>query len=57
MQPVRSGFANGMPLNAAGRCREAIVRDDGDREMFVATLAEACKKTGWQVLAWVRERG
>jgi REP element-mobilizing transposase RayT len=21
--------------------------------MFVATLAEACKRTGWQVLAWV----
>ena len=27
--------------------------DDGDREMFVATLAEACKRTGWRVLAWV----
>jgi REP element-mobilizing transposase RayT len=38
---------------ARGDRREAIVEDDGDREMFVATLAEACKRTGWQVLAWV----
>lgn len=38
---------------ARGDRREDIVQDDGDREMFVATLAEACKRTGWQVLAWV----
>lgn len=29
------------------------MHDDGDREMLLATLAEACKKTGWEVLAWV----
>ena len=38
---------------ARGNRREAIVRDDQDREMFMATLAGACKRTGWQVLAWV----
>ncbi len=38
---------------ARGDRRENIVQDDGDREMLLATLAEACKKTGWQVLAWV----
>ena len=38
---------------ARGDRREDIVHDDSDREMFVATLAEVCKKTGWQVLAWV----
>jgi len=38
---------------ARGDRREAIVHDDGDREMFVATLTEACKKTGWQVLACI----
>ncbi|MBX7210705.1 MAG: transposase [Verrucomicrobiaceae bacterium] len=38
---------------ARGDRREDIVQDDEDRELFVATLAEACKKTGWEVLAWV----
>jgi REP element-mobilizing transposase RayT len=28
--------------------REAIFRDDLDRQRFLATLAEACGKTGWQ---------
>lgn len=32
-----------------GDRREAIFRDDKDRESFVATLAEACAKTGWQL--------
>jgi len=35
-----------------GDRREAIVRDDTDRESFVATLAEACAKAGWQVHAY-----
>jgi REP element-mobilizing transposase RayT len=34
-----------------GDRREAIFRDDKDREMFVSTLAEACGKTGWEVQA------
>ena len=34
-----------------GDRREAIFRDDEDRRRFLATLAEACGKTGWQVLA------
>lgn len=40
-------------VTARGDRREVIVHDDGDREMLLATLAEACQKTGWQVLAWV----
>ncbi|MDZ4287861.1 MAG: transposase [Prosthecobacter sp.] len=40
-------------VTARGDRREVIVHDDGDREMLLATLAEACLKTGWQVLAWV----
>jgi REP element-mobilizing transposase RayT len=40
-------------VTARGDRREHIVHDDGDREMLLATLAEACKKTGWEVLAWV----
>lgn len=34
-----------------GDRREPIVRDDADRDRFLATLGEACGKTGWQVHA------
>ena len=32
-----------------GDRREDIFRDDGDREMMLATLAETVERTGWQV--------
>ena len=38
-------------LNRGDR-REAIVRDDQDRQRFLETLAEACGKTGWRVHAY-----
>ena len=38
---------------ARGNRREPIVRNDGDRKMFVRTLAEACRKSEWEVFAWV----
>jgi REP element-mobilizing transposase RayT len=38
-------------LNRGDR-REAIFRDDRDREMFLETLGEACLKTGWEIHAW-----
>jgi len=34
-----------------GDRREPIFRDDEDRERFMATLGEACVKTGWEVHA------
>jgi len=34
-----------------GDRREPIFRDDQDRQRFIATLGEACSKTGWQVHA------
>ena len=34
-----------------GDRREPIFRDDEDRREFIATLGEACAKTGWQVYA------
>jgi REP element-mobilizing transposase RayT len=34
-----------------GDRREPIFKDDGDRELFLATLAECCAKTDWQVHA------
>ena len=36
-----------------GDRREAIFRDDADRERFLATLGEGCGRTGWRVHAWV----
>ena len=35
-----------------GDRREPIFLDDEDRKMFLATLAAACQKTGWQVHAY-----
>ena len=34
-----------------GDRREPVFKDDTDRERFLATLGEACGKTGWQVHA------
>jgi len=38
---------------ARGNRRENIVHDAADFEMLLATLAQACQKSGWEVLAWV----
>jgi putative transposase len=38
---------------ARGDRREAIVRSNVDRELFVETLGETCQKTGWRIHAWV----
>ncbi len=38
-------------LNGGDR-REPIFKDDSDRIRFLATLAEACEKTDWQVHAY-----
>ncbi|MDF1660089.1 MAG: transposase [Verrucomicrobiales bacterium] len=40
-------------LMARGDRREPIVYNDGDREVFVKTLAQACERAGWEVFAWV----
>ena len=50
-----------------GDQREAVFRDAEDRERFLATLAQTCEKTQWQVhayclmdnyfrLKWIAER-
>jgi len=36
-----------------GNRQESIYRDDRDREVFLKTLGEACKKTGWRVHSFV----
>ena len=35
-----------------GNQRQNIFRDEADRRRFLATLAEACGKTGWQIHAY-----
>ncbi len=35
-----------------GDRREAIFADDNDRQMFLATLAAACERTGWRIAAY-----
>lgn len=42
---------------ARGDRREPIVFDDGDRDLFCDTFAEACGRTGWQVFASAAPRG
>lgn len=36
-----------------GDRREAIFRDDGDRELFLKTVGNVCGRTGWRVHAYV----
>ncbi len=38
---------------ARGDRREPIFLCDQDRELFLMTLGEVCRKTGWRVHAWV----
>jgi REP element-mobilizing transposase RayT len=40
-------------LLCRGDRREAIFRDDKDREIFLATLGEICQRNGWRVHAYV----
>jgi hypothetical protein len=35
-----------------GNWREAIFPEEGDRELFLKSLEEACARTGYQVHAW-----
>ena len=35
-----------------GDRRESIFADDNDRRMFLATLTDACERTGWRILAY-----
>src|SRR6266498_6095630 len=39
-------------IMSRGNRREAIFKDDRDRERFLRTLQEACEKTCWEVHAW-----
>jgi putative transposase len=51
-RPVRVEYAGAIyhVMNRGDR-REPIVRDDRDRQRFLETLGETCRKTQWEVLA------
>src|SRR6267142_1420074 len=51
---LRGEYANAIyhVMNRGDR-REPIFKDEADRQRFVATHAEACTKTNWQVHAYV----
>ena len=38
---------------ARGNQGRDIYADDRDRKLWLATLGEACAKTGWRIHAWV----
>ena len=38
---------------ARGNQGRAIYADERDRKLWLATLGEACEKTGWRLHAWV----
>jgi putative transposase len=38
---------------ARGNRREAIFRNNADRQLFLKTLGEACAMTGWRIHAWM----
>jgi putative transposase len=39
-------------VTSRGDRREAIFRDDEDRQQFITTLGEACARPRWQVHAF-----
>lgn len=52
-RPLRIEYAGALyHVMSRGDRREAICRDDQDRECFLQTLGEVCGKTGWQAHAW-----
>ena len=53
LRQLRLEYVDGIyhVMNRGDR-REDIFNDDEDRERFLSTLAQACRKTEWQVHAW-----
>ena len=53
-RPLRIEFAGAVyHVMARGNHGRAICADDKDRQMWVATLAQAWQRTGWKIHAWV----
>ena len=53
VRPLRIEFAGALyHVTSRGDGREAIYWDDGDWELFVDVLGEACEGFNWVVHAW-----
>jgi len=53
-RPIRVEFAGAVyHVMARGNQGQKLCADDGDRQMWRATLSEACGRTGWRLHAWV----
>ena len=53
-RPLRIEYAGAVcHVMARGNQGQPIFRDDEDRRGFLATLGEACGKTGWRIHAYV----
>jgi REP element-mobilizing transposase RayT len=53
-RPLRIEYEGALyHVMSRGNGRGAIFRDEPDRQRFLATLEQACTRTGWQVHAWV----
>ena len=52
-RPLRMEFAGATyHVMARGNQGQKICLDDHDREMWLATLVQAWKRTGWRIHAW-----
>jgi REP element-mobilizing transposase RayT len=53
-RPIRVEFGGAVyHVMARGNQGRKIYADDGDRQMWLATLVEAWRRTGWRIHAWV----
>ena len=53
-RPIRIEYAGAVyHVMARGNGGQPIYADDGDRQMWLATLGEAWRRTGWRIHAWV----
>ena len=53
-RPLRLDFANAIHhVTSRGNERKDIFRTDRDREKFLEYLAEAVRRYGWLITAWV----
>ena len=53
-RPLRIEFAGAVyHVMSRGNQGQKIYADDADRKMWLATLVEAWRRTGWRVHAWV----
>jgi YD repeat-containing protein len=52
-RPLRIQFAGALyHVTARGNARQAIFRDDDDRQAFIDNLGRVCERYSWRIWAW-----